>query len=144
VRGFGQRVDHFAGAGVVELLAGGVFNGVGIALEALVVRGHSLVFLLQVLDLLLQFLSLMLFLFVGGKTVVIEDDEVADDQRKCQQDNGGDSAARTEQQGRSLVRYAASERRNLMGNLLLLWLFLRWLLLHAAPRSSSILTIDKP
>ena len=53
-----QGVDHFAGLGVVQLLARLVLDGVRIGLEPLDVIAQSRIFLLQILNLLLQLLVL--------------------------------------------------------------------------------------
>lgn len=49
-----QSINHFAGLGVVELLARFALNGIRVRIQMIDVLAHLRIFLLQILDLLLQ------------------------------------------------------------------------------------------
>jgi hypothetical protein len=54
LRRVGHIDDDFAGLGVVELLARFAFNGIGVRIQMIDVLAHLRIFLLQILDLLLE------------------------------------------------------------------------------------------
>ena len=66
----------------MQLFARLVLNGVGVILQAAYVAFQALIFFMQSLYLLLQFMRIMPLLFKGGQTVLAKDDVIT--KRQCQ------------------------------------------------------------
>lgn len=72
-----KSVDNLAGASVVQLFAGLVFDGIGIALQPLDMTFQQLIFPLKAAQLTLQHLRILPLLLVSRKSVLSEDDVIA-------------------------------------------------------------------
>jgi hypothetical protein len=77
----------------VEARAGFVLNGVGVVLQVVYVLLHAGVFVLQLLDLLLEFPVFEALLFIRGDAVLANDDMIA--QKDCEGDGCGRGNAAT-------------------------------------------------
>lgn len=92
-RGVGREgVDDFAGAGVVELGAGFVFDGAGVGLEAFDLIAEASVFEVELLHLLLEEFFVLALVLVGGDAVLAEKDVIAHKDSEYSGGNAGDFA----------------------------------------------------
>ena len=71
-RGRGRDINHFSGAGVVQLLAGFFLDGLGIGLEGFDLGSVAVVFLLQLVDFVAETLVLSPLLQVDHHAVGAE------------------------------------------------------------------------
>jgi hypothetical protein len=83
----GERVDHFAGLGVVELFAGFVLDGFGIGLEVLDAVAQAGVVAFQILDLAAELLVFGALLVPDGQAVFSVDHVPGEQQRQADSDH---------------------------------------------------------